>query len=420
MKHSFNTNRATLKNGLRLIHSYDPTTAMVAVNVLYDVGSRDEVPSLTGMAHLFEHLMFGGSVNAESFDEILEHAGGKNNAWTSADFTNFYCTVPAQNIATAFFLESDRMLELAFSSKSLEVQRSVVVEEFKQTCLDQPYGDLMHRLRKAVYGDVHPYGWPTIGLEPAHIESVTLDDVRRWFYAHYAPNNAILSVVGNATFEDVLALAEKWFGDIPARDIAKRNLPAPELPKENIDIVVEDDVPGILLCFAFPMDHYGTKGYFAADAITDLLAAGRSARFTTQLVNGYGRGLFAAADASIIGSEHEGLLLMTARLGEDSTEAIDRAKNLMLEEARKLAQAGNIGQREFERSLNNFEATFRFSNVGLTSRAQNLAMAEYHGEDINRTVEDRRALSVDDVAATADKLFNHTPFVAVTYRPKSH
>ena len=176
--------RHTLANGLRIVHSFDPTTAMVAVDVLYDVGSRDEKRTLTGMAHLFEHLMFGGSANVPSFDSELEDAGGKNNAWTSSDFTNFYDTVPAQNLDTALYLESDRMLALDFSERTLAVQKGVVVEEFKQTCLDRPYGDLFHRLRALAYGSDHPYSWPTIGLKPEHIGKVTLDDVKEWFYWH--------------------------------------------------------------------------------------------------------------------------------------------------------------------------------------------------------------------------------------------
>ncbi len=409
---------AVLSNGLRIVHSFDDTTAMVAVNILYNVGSRDEKRSLTGMAHLFEHLMFGGSANVPDFDAVLTRAGGSNNAWTSTDFTNFYITVPAQNVSTAFYLESDRMLRLAFSPRSLEVQKGVVVEEFKQTCLDRPYGDAMHRLRALAYAPEHPYSWPTIGLEPGHISKVTMEDVEEWFYAHYAPNNAILAVSGNVSFERTMELAEEWFGTIPSRDRVQRTLPAPGFPAENVHEQVEASVPVPMLVMAIPMAEYANPRYFAADAITDLLSAGKSARLNTRLVYGSGQGLVAACDASIIGSEHEGLILVFAQLTDASPEAFDRAEQLFMDEARLLAKPGEISPRELERCYNNYESTFRFSNLGYLSRATNLALAEYHQEDINRNVDDRRALSAAEIAIEADRLFNSTARVRLDYIPK--
>lgn len=409
--------RHTLANGLRIVHSFDPTTAMVAVDVLYDVGSRDEKRTLTGMAHLFEHLMFGGSANVPSFDSELEDAGGKNNAWTSSDFTNFYDTVPAQNLDTALYLESDRMLALDFSERTLAVQKGVVVEEFKQTCLDRPYGDLFHRLRALAYGSDHPYSWPTIGLKPEHIGKVTLDDVKEWFYSHYAPGNAILSIVGNVDFDTACRRAEAWFGDIPARTTAVRALPSPGFPTSDVVATVEGDVPFPLIVKAFPMDPYGTKGYFAADTLTDILSVGRSARLRNRLVNGTAAGLITDSDASVIGSEEPGLLLLTARLSSNSDADIARAGELLMEQARALAVPGELGASELERTLNNFEATFRFSNTGYLARATNLATAEYHGEDINRTVSDRRRLTTEDIRLTADHIFNDTPSATVIYRP---
>ncbi len=217
-------NRHTLANGLRIVHSPDTTTAMVGVNILYNVGARDERRNLTGMAHLFEHLMFGGSENIPDFDAELEFAGGSSNAWTSNDLTNFYLSIPAQNVETAFHLESDRMMALSFDPHSLDVQKGVVIEEFKQQCLDRPYGRLMHTLREALYSPAHPYSWPVIGIEPDHIARVKMTDVKDWFYSHYAPNNAILAVTGNIAFDRVVELAEKWFGTIPRRDIKPRIL----------------------------------------------------------------------------------------------------------------------------------------------------------------------------------------------------
>jgi len=409
--------RHTLANGLRIVYSLDTSTAMVAVNILYNVGSRDEKRELTGIAHLFEHLMFGGSQNIADFDAELELAGGKSNAWTSCDFTNFYLSVPAQNVETAFHLESDRMLSLAFSDTSLEVQRGVVIEEFKQQCLDRPYGKMMHALRKAMYASEHPYSWPTIGLEPQHIAQVTMDEVKAWFYSHYAPNNAILSVTGNISFDRTVELAEKWFGDIPSRDIPPRILPAPGFPTENVYTEVFDQVPSTMLVLAVPMDSHGTIGYFAADAITDLLSAGRASRFNSHIIYGKGQGLINYADASIIGSEHEGMLLVMARLAENGDKDIEQARNILLDECRLLSQSGEISTYEWQRSLNNFESTFRFSNLGYVPRASNLALAEYHDEDINRVVDDRRVLDPAIVTEYADKLFNSTPIVTLAYRP---
>ena len=410
--------RHTLANGLRIVHSQDSTTAMVAVNILYNVGSRDEHRELTGIAHLFEHLMFGGSRNVPDYDAELELAGGKSNAWTSCDFTNFYQSIPSQNVETAFHLESDRMLALAFTDNSLEIQKGVVVEEFKQQCLDRPYGKMMHSLRGAMYSPEHPYSWPTIGLTPKHIENVTMDDVKSWFYSHYAPNNAILSVSGNISFDRTVELAEKWFGDIPSRQIAERSLPSPGFPTEDIYTEVYDSVPATMLVLAMPMDPYGTQGYFAADAISDLLSAGRASRISSRVIYGKGQGLITAADASIIGSEHEGMLMIVSRLTRDSTEDIREARNILLDECRKLALPGEITSEEWQRSLNNFEATFRFGNLGYIPRASNLALAEYHDEDINRVVADRRALDPAIVAEYSDKIFNKTPIVTLAYRPK--
>ena len=211
-------NRHILDNGLRLVHSRDESTQMVALNILYNVGARDEHPEHTGFAHLFEHLMFGGSVNIPDYDMPLQLAGGENNAWTNNDITNYYLTVPRQNVETGFWLESDRMLSLDFSERSLEVQRGVVMEEFKQRCLNQPYGDVGHLLRPLAY-QKHPYQWPTIGKDLSHVANATLEEVKAFFFRFYAPNNAILAVTGNISFEEAVELTEKWFGSVPRREV---------------------------------------------------------------------------------------------------------------------------------------------------------------------------------------------------------
>ena len=406
--------RFTLDNGLRVIHHHDPHTPMVALDLLYDVGARDEAPELTGMAHLFEHLMFGGSQNIPEFDTAIENAGGWNNAWTSNDFTNFYDVVPAVNAETAFWLESDRMLALAFSPKALEVQRKVVSEEFKQVCLNKPYGDMAHHLRRTLY-TTHPYAWPTIGKELGHIEKVTDDDVRHWFYAHYAPNNAVLAVAGNLSADDTRRLAEKWFGPIPRRDIARRSyLPEP-IKEAPVTIEVEGRVPQTLVTVAFPMAAYGEEGYVEADLITDLLASGRSARFHRNLVMRHQ--LFTRADASIAGSEEPGFLMLNAAISANDTSSIEQARKLMVDEALRLAAAGDVTAHELERAVNRFESNATFNAMSYLMKAQQLAMAEMHGEDINDTVPRYRAVTTDSVRTTAARVLDPSRAVTLIYRP---
>lgn len=407
--------RYKLDNGLRVIHSYDPTTVMVAVDVLYNTGARDESRSLTGIAHLFEHLMFGGSVNIPQFDRELENAGGVSNAWTSNDFTNFFETVPAVNAETLFHLESDRMLGLAFKPEALEVQRSVVIEEFKQQCLNRPYGDLMHGLRDALYSPSHPYSWPVIGLEPAHIASVTDEDVRHWFYSHYAPNNAVLAIAGNLPYDRGRRMVEKWFGDIPSRSIAPRCLPEPGFPVKDIVREMRGRVPYPNVVTAIPMDAYGTHDYRVADCITDILSAGRSSRMMQNLILG-GDGSIIEADASVAGAEEPGFMILSARTSEDSDEALARAAAALRDQLAQLAMPGNVSAYELERTLNRFESTFLLSNLDPLSKAQNLAMAEMHGEDINDTVARQRLITTADIARVATGLLER-PSVTVRYRP---
>lgn len=404
--------RFSLPNGLRVIHHYDPSTVMVAVDVLYDTGARDEDRRLTGIAHLFEHLMFGGSANIADFDKELESAGGTSNAWTSTDFTNFFDIVPAHNVETVFHLESDRMLGLSFSTQSLEVQRSVVIEEFKQQCLNRPYGDLMHGLRAAAYAETHPYSWPVIGIEPEHIAKVSIEDVKNWFYAHYAPNNAVLAIAGNLSYEDGKRLVEKWFGDIPAREITPRQYPEPGFPTGNVTVEMSGNVPNTLALVAIPMDGYGTHDYRAADCITDILSAGRSSRFIQNLVIPAKDGII-EADASVIGSEGPGLLMMQARLADGASA--EKAVANMREQLEMLSHKENVTQYELHRTFNRFESTFLIGNLDSLQIAQNLAMAEMHSEDINLTVERQRKVTADDIARVASELI-HRPYVTLIYK----
>lgn len=394
--------RHTLANGLRLVHNYDPTTAMVAVDVIYNVGSRDEDPVMTGMAHLFEHLMFAGSANAPSFDAVIEGAGGWNNAWTSPDFTNFYDVAPATNAETLFFLESDRMGELALTPRALETQRAVVLEEFKQTHLNQPYGDLGHLLRSLAYTR-HPYRWPTIGLEPAHVERVTLDRLDSFYHSHYAPNNAVLAVSGNLTWERTVELAEKWFGRVEPRQVAPRLYGPEPLPDGPRTLTVERDVPQTLVAATFPMGGHNGPWYRESDVATDILASGQSSRFYRRFV--MGDPLFTEAEASISGSDEPGYLMLMARLTADDEDSARRAVEMMRDEAMKLAHPGAVDPRELERSLNRYESNFTFSSMSYLAKAQSMALAEIQGDDINDMVPLQRRVTRQGVAhAVADIL----------------
>lgn len=306
-------NRHTLPNGLTLLHSHTTDTQMVAVNILYKVGARNESPAQTGFAHLFEHLMFGGSVNIADYDTPLQMAGGENNAYTTNDITNYYITLPASNIETAFWLESDRMLSLAFTPESLEVQRKVVMEEFKQRYLNQPYGDLSHLVADLAY-KVHPYRWPTIGLSLDHIANATMDDVKNFFFRFYAPNNAILSVVGNISFEETIRLTEKWFGNIPSRDIDRTPVPQEPPMQRQRRKTVRRNVPSTLLYMTFPIVSRNHPDFPACDMISDVLANGHSSRFYRNLVEG--KRLFTSLDAYVSGRIDTGQLIIAGMPAE--------------------------------------------------------------------------------------------------------
>ncbi|WP_289858170.1 pitrilysin family protein [uncultured Muribaculum sp.] len=401
----------TLENGLRVIHHRDEATAMVALNVLYNVGARDEDAAHTGMAHLFEHLMFGGSVHIPDFDKALEHAGGTNNAWTNADYTNFYDIVPAHNVETAFWLESDRMEALAFTPKSLEVQKDVVCEEFKQVCLNQPYGDLMHHLDALAY-TVHPYRTPVIGAELSHIQSVTLNDVREFFYSHYAPNNAVLAVTGNISLERTRELAGKWFGPICRRNILSRNYqPEPEQTAPRC-VTVEGRVPQTMIVKAYHMPGIDHPLYPAADIITDILASGRASRFYQNLV--LASDLFTQADASVTGTDEPGLLMTRGLLCPDTD--VDSALEMLTTQAESII-ANPPGKYELERALNKFESTTIFGNIGFANLASNLAHAEMHNTTIGEQLERYRCLSVDDIVDAARLIIRENNSSTVIYRP---
>ncbi len=394
-------NRYTLANGLRIVHNEDDSTQMVALNLLYDVGARDEDPSHTGFAHLFEHLMFGGSLHIPDYDTPVQNAGGENNAWTNNDITNYYITLPHQNVETGFWLESDRMLSLDFSPKSLEVQRQVVIEEFKQRNLNQPYGDASHLLRELAY-ESHPYRWPTIGKEIAHIAQATLEEVKDFFYRFYAPNNAILAVTGHISFEETIRLAEKWFGPIPARNISPRQLPV-EKPQTAVRRkTVERKVPVDAIYMAFHMSNRMHPDYYVYDMITDILSNGRSSRFIQSLVQE--QKLFTSIDAYISGSLDEGLLHVTGKPVEGVS--LEQAEEAIWKELEKMKTVP-VSEQELEKVKNRYESEQIFNNINYLNVATNLAFFELTGkaEDINEEVGKYRAVTAEQIQATSARCF---------------
>ena len=394
-------NRYTLANGLRIVHNEDDSTQMVALNLLYDVGARDEDPSHTGFAHLFEHLMFGGSLHIPDYDTPVQNAGGENNAWTNNDITNYYITLPHQNVETGFWLESDRMLSLDFNPKSLEVQRQVVIEEFKQRNLNQPYGDASHLLRELAY-ESHPYRWPTIGKEIAHIAQATLEEVKDFFFRFYAPNNAILAVTGHISFEETIRLAEKWFGPIPARNISPRQLPA-EKPQTAVRRkTVERKVPVDAIYMAFHMSNRMHPDYYVYDMITDILSNGRSSRFIQSLVQE--QKLFTSIDAYISGSLDEGLLHVTGKPVEGVS--LEQAEEAIWKELEKMKTVP-VSEQELEKVKNRYESEQIFNNINYLNIATNLAFFELTGkaEDINEEVGKYRAVTAEQIQATSARCF---------------
>ena len=405
-------NRHILSNGLRLVHSQDASTQMVALNVLYNVGARDENPEHTGFAHLFEHLMFGGSVNIPDYDAPLQLAGGENNAWTNNDITNYYLTVPRQNVETGFWLESDRMLSLDFSERSLEVQRGVVMEEFKQRCLNQPYGDVGHLLRPLAYR-VHPYQWPTIGKELSHIANATLEEVKDFFFRFYAPNNAVLAVTGNISFEEAVSLTEKWFGSIPRREVPLRQLPKEPVQTGERRQVVERNVPLDSLFMAYHMCDRLNADYYAFDILSDILSNGRSSRLNQHLVQE--KQLFSSIDAYISGTIDAGLFHISGKPA--AGVSLEEAEAAVREELNEL-QTALVQEHELEKVKNKFESTQIFGNINYLNVATNLAWVELNGqaEDMEKEVERYRAVSADRLIAVAQTAFREENGVVLYYK----
>lgn len=401
-----------LANGLRVIVHEDKTTPMAVVDVLYDVGSRDEDENHTGFAHLFEHLMFGGSLHIESYDEPLQMAGGENNAYTSNDLTNYFCMVPADNIETAFWLESDRMYSLAFNENSLEVQRKVVCEEFKEHFLVQPYGDAWHKLRSLAY-KVHPYKWLTIGKELSHIQDAKMMEVKDFFNKHYNPSNAILTVAGNVTVEQIKNLAEKWFGDIPAGKKYVRKLKQEPKQKEPRIMEVTNDVPADAIYKCWHMSGRLDDTYYIDEIIAEILGGGKSSRLFESLVKE--QQLFSSIECSTMGTNDPGLFYIEAKLLSHVT--LEQADEAILHELDKLKKK-MVTKNELRKIKNKTESSLAFEDISLVNRANNLAHYELLGDAnlLNLELKKYQAITREEILEECNRLFVDTNCSTLYYR----
>jgi len=396
--------RFTLKNGLKVIVHQDKSTPMACVNILYDVGARDEDENKTGFAHLFEHLMFGGSINIPNYDEPLQLVGGENNAFTTNDITNYYCTVPSENLETAFWLESDRMLSLAFTDKSLEVQRSVVIEEFKQRYLNQPYGDVWLLLRPLAFKN-HPYKWATIGKEISHIETAVMDDVKGFFKKHYHPANAIMVVAGDVELKHVKELAEKWFEPIDAQPKTKRNLPLEVKQTQSRELTVHKDVPANAIYKTYHMCSRLDDNYYATDVLSDILSRGNSSRLYISLVKN--KQLFSEINAYVSGDFDPGLFVVSGKLNDGIDVKV--AESAIVEELEKLKN-GSISDDELQKCKNKVESSITFSETDVLTKATNLAISELLGDanEINNEIEKYNKVTKDQLKAVANGIFQNS------------
>jgi len=396
-----NFEKFVLQNGLRVIVHEDDSTPMVCLNIVYNVGSKHEDPEKTGFAHLFEHLMFGGSANIKDFDTPLQLAGGDNNAFTNSDLTNFYDIVPADNIETAFWLESDRMLKLNFSKRVLNTQKKVVIEEFKETCLNEPYGDMWHHLSDLAY-KFHPYKWPTIGKDMDHIANATIEDVEEFFYTHYRPNNAVLVVAGRTKLEEVKRLAEKWFGPINRGPELNYNIPHEPPQKEKRTIILNANVPNDAIFLGFHMSKRLDKEFYVSDLITDILANGRSSRFYKKLFKE--KKMFSTIDAFITGYIDPGLVVIEAK--PMPGVSINQALDAIWEEL-EILKREKLDFKELEKLRNTLESSLIYSEVSVLNKAISLAYFEVLGNAdwINKEAELYQSISQEDILHVANKIF---------------
>ena len=400
-----------LENGLQVIVHVDPTVQIAVMNILYDVGSRDEREDKTGFAHLFEHLMFGGSVNVPNYDDPLQLVGGENNAFTNTDITNYYLTVPAANIETGFWLESDRMLSLSFDPNVLEVQRKVVIEEFKQRYLNQPYGDVWLKLRPLAY-QTHPYKWATIGKEISHIENATMDDVKDFFFTHYVPSNAVLVVAGNVTVDQIKKLSEKWFSPISGKK-KERKLPSEPKQLQKRFLEVEANVPANALYKAYHMAGRFDDDYYASDLLSDVLTRGESSRFYQKLVKE--KEIFTSLSSFVLGTIDPGLLVINGRINDGiRIEDAEAELNMLVEQI--VNDGATSG--ELEKVKNQARATQEFGEIEIINRAMNLAFASLSGDAglVNEESKKIDLIEIKDIHRVAQDILREENSSVMYYR----
>ena len=410
-----NYHRESLRNGLDVIVHEDHSSSTVCLNLLYKVGARNEDPEKTGFAHLFEHLMFGGSKNVKNFDEPLQKVGGENNAFTSNDITNYYITVPSDNVETAFWLESDRMLSLSFDPEVLEVQRKVVIEEFKQRYLNQPYGDVWLKLRPMAYKK-HAYQWPTIGKDISHIEKATMEDVKNFFYQHYRPSNAILVVAGDITVDRAMKLAEKWFGEIEDNKTLVRLPDTEPEQKEVRELVVRNKVPVKAIYKTYHMAERNNDRYYAEDLLSDILGRGHSSILYQQLVKE--KKYFSGISSYVTGNIDPGLMVISGKLNEGIDESMANAEieKIVQETIEKGIQGDDL-----EKVKNQSESSHLFSQIEVLNRAMGLAYAAFLGniDLVNTEQQYFRKVSSNEVIDAASRVLRPTNCSTLFYLPEN-
>ncbi len=404
--------KKVLSNGLRVVVHEDKTTPLVAVNVLYEVGSKDEDKDKTGFAHLFEHLMFGGTKNVPDFDHVIQNAGGENNAFTNNDITNFYDLIPAENLEVVLWLEADRMGSSDFTQRVLDVQKKVVIEEFKETCYNEPYGDIWHHLAPMVYKD-HPYSWPTIGKNFEHIADAKLEDVNSFHKKFYSPNNAIISISGNVGVEQAFDLVEKWFGDIENRPVKRPMYAIDSSHYVGSKKMIEANVPLDMIILAFPMVGRLDKRYYSVDLLSDILGNGRSSRLYRRLIQD--ENYCNSIDAFITGTYDPGMLVVEARLNSHSD--IEMVEKIIWEELDDLKNR-DLSERELQKIKNKAETNLIFSETSTLNKAMSLGYYEYLGDLdlINNEVKEYSKISVEDIRQSSIDTLNDTQVSQLTYK----
>lgn len=404
----------TLANGLQVAANRDRCSKMAALNLLYKVGARNETPEQTGFAHLFEHLMFRGTRRIPNFDAPVQMACGENNAFTNNDYTDYYITLPTPNIETAFWLESDRMTGLSLSRRKLETEKRVVLEEFNQRYLNQPYGDMTKLLREMVYR-VHPYRWCAIGRTPEHVAAATLEDAERFYRRYYRPSNAILSVSGDIEPEQVFAMAERWFGEIPDTPAHHDPLPAEPMQTSARRLKVDRDVPATAITIAFPMGGRLSRDYYLLDLISDLLSGGESARLYDSLIRR--RRLFSAINAYITGDIDPGMFIITGQIMEGVSE--QQAEEALWEELRQLQEVA-VGGYELEKVKNKFEAGVMFGELNVMNKAMNVGyyLMLGHPDLINSETDIFRSINAYDIIRESRRIFRPELSSTLIYRKR--